>query len=44
MIITQWFTDADVAKRQSRSPSDDRSTLTYRRDKVAPLSAQENLL
>ena len=44
MIITQWVTDADAVKRQGRLPSDYRSTVTYRRDKVAPLSAYENLL
>ena len=44
MIITQWVADADAVKRQGRLRSADRSLVTYRRAKVAPLSAYENLL
>ena len=43
MTVIKRGTDPDAVRRHSSLSTDDRSTVACRRDKVAPLSAEENL-
>ena len=43
MTVTKRRTDPDAVRHHSNLPTDGRSTVACRRDKVAPLSAEENL-